>query len=297
MSLGSKLKAFPSPLEVRSRVGEMYRQLVRSSRVNISLSRAAATSAARTIDATNPRSWEFCGFSQNMEDGIIDYLCRHLLRPNRYFVEIGAGDGHENNSTWLAVALRFNGLMIDGNPESIAQCERLMRELTLGVETRSMFVEPEVCGEIAAIAIHRDPDFLSLDIDGVDYFVMKALFEAGFRPKIVAVEYNSAYGPDRRLSVEYRPGFRYKEIHDSGLYYGVSVAGWRAFFESRGYRFITVDSNGVNAFFVAPDAFDAQFVANVKGATFRENFYQASKFRTSWEQQFPIVQHLAFHAI
>jgi len=157
-----------------------------------------------------------------------------------------------------------------------------------------MFVEPETCAEIARLAVHQDPDFLSLDIDGVDYFVMSALVDAGLRPKIVAVEYNSAYGPDKKLAVQYRPGFRYLEAHASGLYYGTSVAGWRAFFERRGYRFIAVDGNGVNAFFVDTNAFDAAFIDNVRGATFQENFYQTSKYRTSWEEQFALIRHLDF---
>ena len=263
-------------------------------RTNTALSRAAATSAARTLDPTDPRSWEFCAFSQNQEDGIIDYLCRRVRRPNRYFVEIGAGNGQENNSSWLAVGLRFNGLMIDGNPTSIEQCRRLLGEFTLNVQARAMFVEPETCAEIARLAVHQDPDFLSLDIDGVDYFVMSALVDAGLRPKIVAVEYNSAYGPDKKLAVQYRPGFRYLEAHASGLYYGTSVAGWRAFFERRGYRFIAVDGNGVNAFFVDTNAFDAAFIDNVRGATFQENFYQTSKYRTSWEEQFALIRHLDF---
>jgi hypothetical protein len=265
--------------------------------VGIALSRAAATSAARVVDATDPRSWEFCGFSQNQEDGIIDFLCRNVLRPNRYFLEIGVGDGHENNTTWLAIARRFNGLMIDGNPAAIDHCRMLMSEFTVDVQARAMFVEPETCREIADLVVHKDPDFLSLDIDGVDYFVMSALFEAGLRPKVVAVEYNSAYGPERKLSVNYRPAFRFREVHPSGLYYGTSVGGWRAFFEQRGYRFVTVDSNGVNAFFVASEAFEAGFVNGIRGTGFRENFYQTAKYRTSWERQFALVEHLEFHEI
>src|SRR4029077_1079463 len=128
MSIGSKLKSLPARLAVRSRIRERYVQLLRSSRVGIALSRAAATSAARVVDATDPRSWEFCGFSQNQEDGIIDFLCRNVLRPNRYFLEIGVGDGQENNTSWLAIARRFNGLMIDGNPAAIDHCRTLMSE-------------------------------------------------------------------------------------------------------------------------------------------------------------------------
>ena len=78
-------------------------------RINMALSRGAATSALRSIDLSDPDTWEFSGFSQSGEDGIIDVLCRNIKNPNRYFVEIGASDGLENNTTWLALARRWNG--------------------------------------------------------------------------------------------------------------------------------------------------------------------------------------------
>ncbi len=59
---------------------------------------------ARDVDLRSPQSWEFSGFSQNGEDGILDVLRRQLKQRNRYFVEIGSADGLQNNSSWLVVA-------------------------------------------------------------------------------------------------------------------------------------------------------------------------------------------------
>lgn len=83
--------------------------------------------------------------------------------------------------------------------------------------------------------LHRDPDFFSLDIDSNDYFVMVALLEQGLRPKVVCVEYNSAFGPTATLSIRYTASLDYLGFHESQLYYGVSVAGWRTLFERHGY--------------------------------------------------------------
>ncbi len=89
-------------------------------RVNMALSRAQSGNY-RNLCAKTPTSWEFCGFSQNGEDGIIDYLCQKIINPNRYFVEIGAADGLENNTAWLAIARKFSGLMIEGSPQLAAR--------------------------------------------------------------------------------------------------------------------------------------------------------------------------------
>ena len=90
-------------------------------RIAIALAKGGAMMLARTVDNTDPRTWEFSGFSQNGEDGIIDVLCRQLASRNRYVVEIGAADGTENNSSWLLVAERYEGLMVEGDSRQSAR--------------------------------------------------------------------------------------------------------------------------------------------------------------------------------
>tara|TARA_B100001250_G_scaffold323150_1_gene286536 strand:+ start:533 stop:844 length:312 start_codon:yes stop_codon:yes gene_type:complete len=72
--------------------------------MSIAVARGAAVMRARDVDLRSPQSWEFSGFSQNGEDGILDVLRRQLKQRNRYFVEIGSADGLQNNSSWLVVA-------------------------------------------------------------------------------------------------------------------------------------------------------------------------------------------------
>jgi len=78
------------------------------------------------LDHTDPISWSFSGFSQNGEDGIIDYLASRLRNPNYYFVEIGAADGLENNTSWLAIARRYSGLMLEADPDAAAVCQQMI---------------------------------------------------------------------------------------------------------------------------------------------------------------------------
>jgi len=69
-----------------SKLNRYLHHLRRMQRMNMALSRGAATSALRNVDLTKPDTWEFSGFSQNGEDGIIDVLTRQILKPNRYFI-------------------------------------------------------------------------------------------------------------------------------------------------------------------------------------------------------------------
>lgn len=266
-------------------------------RIAIALSKGAAMMHSRNIDLRSPASWEFSGFSQNGEDGILDVLRKNLKESNRYFIEIGAADGIENNTGWLLVAEKYNGMLIEGSPHLVERARRTVVGYSIGAEIHNMFVTTESVRDLKAMAMHHDPDVFSLDIDGNDYHIAQAIFDAGFRPKIFAVEYNSVYGPERSMTIEYQPTFVFTLAHSTHLYYGVSISGWRRFFEQQGYRFVTVDRNGVNGFFVDPKHFDVSFLDEVKGLNFAENQSQYKKFRIPSEQQFALIADQKFATI
>jgi len=266
-------------------------------RINIALSKGAAMMQARNIDLRQPSTWEFSGFSQNGEDGILDVLRRQLKIKNRYFIEIGVSDGIENNSAWLVVAEKYAGIMIEGDSRLAARANRMIAGQSVGGECYNLFVTRENVEKLKSLSFYLNPDVFSLDIDGNDYYIAQAILDGGFRPQIFVVEYNSVYGPERHITVEYRDDFEFGSAHPTQLYYGVSIAGWRKFFKTRGYRFVTVDQNGVNAFFVDPASFDQDFLNGVKSLEFAENRYQYRKFRMPSEKQFKLIENQKFTSI
>jgi hypothetical protein len=269
-------------------------RILSTDRVALALARGAAMRNARSIDPKMPTTWEFCGFSQNGEDGITDYLLGSVRSPNRHFLEIGSASGLENNSSWLAIARRYSGLMVEANSAMARRLRSLRPIFGPGVSVVQMFVDQTNAREVVELCLHRDPDFFSLDIDGNDYYVMKALLDEGLRPKVIAVEYNSVFGPDRCTTITYRPDFVAREASPSGLYYGISIAGWKKFLTSRGYLFVTVEQNGVNAFFADPSALETDLLAEVRGLPFRENFAHLTRFRRSWPDQFELIKQMDF---
>jgi len=266
-------------------------------RIDIALNKGLAMMLSRNIDLTKPKTWEFSGFSQNGEDGILDVLRKQLLSSNRYFIEIGTSDGIENNTTWLVVAQNYSGMMIEGDPKLVARARRLVVRFSIGVECYNLFVTKENIRDLNALAFFHDPDVFSLDIDGNDYYIARSILDGGFEPKIFVVEYNSVYGPEKIMSIEYQENFDFTKAHPTQLYFGVSISGWRKFFERYGYRFVTVDQNGVNAFFVNPAYFDADFLNRIKGLKFADNRYNFSKFGMSHEDQFALIKDQNFVAI
>jgi hypothetical protein len=230
--------------------------------------RAAATASLRDIDPKKPQTWEFSGFSQHGEDGIVDYLCSHLLDPRRFFFEIGAGNGIENCTAWLAFARSYGGIWVEGNPLLCEQARTSVAGTIWNVHVVESFVAPASVPTLLKMCPHKHPDVFSLDIDSIDYHVASKILELGLRPKIWVVEYDSVFG---KVSVPNIPGFDRWAKHPSGLYYGCSVARWRALFSQYKYQFVTVDQSGCNAFFIDPNAFPVAFSDRISGASFRDN--------------------------
>ncbi len=266
-------------------------------RVAIALSRGAATMHSRKINLRQPETWEFSGFSQNGEDGILDVLRSQLLKSNRYCIEVGVEDGIECNTAWLVIAEKYNGMMIEGNLRLAKRASRIVSWYNNGAECHHFFITKENVARLKLLSLYSDPDVFSLDIDGNDYYVVQGILEAGFRPRIFVVEYNAVFGPERGLTITYDETFSYTKAHTSQLYYGVSITGWRNLFKQHGYRFITVERNGVNAFFVDPAFFAARFINNVKGRPFAENQFQLKKFRKPSEEQFALIAEQRFVSI
>lgn len=265
--------------------------------VNVALAKGANMKATRRIDLTRPETWEFSGFSQNGEDGVIDVLRGQLLDENRYVIEIGAADGMQNNSSWPVIAEMCDGLMIDGDARLIERARRTLAPYNIGADFVQMFVNKSNITALKEMAQSLDPDVFSLDIDGNDYFIAKKVLEDGFRPKIWVVEYNSAFGPERSQTIVYQEAFNFNNAHWSRLYYGVSIAGWRKLFDQFEYQFVTVDNKGVNAFFVDPAFFNSEFLGSIQGANFKENVFQRRKFRNTFGGQFALIKDQDFTEI
>jgi hypothetical protein len=263
----------------------------------MSLARGSVARSSRVLDLSNPASWEFSGFSQNGEDGIIEVLLQHIREPNRYFVEIGSSDGLENNTSWLSLVHRYSGLWIEADQVSAARARELFAPLNHGVQLIGQPATPANVSTLLERARVRNPDLLSLDIDSYDYFVGEAIFAAGMRPKLFVVEYNSAFGPSASLAVAFSETVKPHQSLAEKLAYGCSLGAWKALFAREGYQFVTVERNGVNAFFVDTAAFPVEFLDRIAGLAFAENYAQLVDCSGGWQEQWKLIQDFQFAQI
>jgi hypothetical protein len=197
------------------------------------------------------RDTEFKVFSQWGEDGIMQFLVSRLSPPD-VFVEIGVGDYSEANTRFLVMKDNWRGVIVNGGTAHIDFLRRSEMAWRWSVTPISSFVTAEnIDALIMQAEIKGDIGVLSIDIDGVDYWVWRAISVVS--PWIVAIEYNSAFGPEKAVTVPYRPDFMASRAHYTGVYLGASLAALHHLGAELGYRLVGVGSNGVNAFFVRDD--------------------------------------------
>jgi hypothetical protein len=91
-------------------------------------------------------------------------------------------------------------------------------------------------------------DILVLDIDGIDYWILKALPEKF--SKIAVVEYNSIFGPNLEVTIPNLANFDRKKYHYSYLCYGVSLKALIKLMNKKKYVFVGTNIACHNAFFV-----------------------------------------------
>jgi hypothetical protein len=186
-------------------------------------------------------------YSQNGEDGIIAEIFRQV-GATKSFVEFGVEDGLECNTAYLARRLGWGGVMMEADERRFAALRKNYRRFPKVKLVQALVTVENASRIFAEAGVPREFDLLSIDIDGNDYWVWKALL-AQFRPLACVIEFNANYPPPARWVIEYDAGFRW----DDTTYYGASLSSMVALGDGAGYAFVGADCNLVNAFFVRRD--------------------------------------------
>lgn len=205
---------------------------------------------SRYQDPKKLNKFERQHYSQNGEDGIIEEIFRRIGTTNKYFVEFGASsDGLENNTASLLYN-GWQGFWLEPSEKNVARIKdkyiEMVKQKKLHVE--AAFVTAENVEELFLSAeVPAEFDFLSIDIDGNDYWVWKAI--EAYRPRALVIEYNAVHGAVQKWVMTYNAGY----VWDGSDYYGASLKSLELLAKEKGYALVGCDFTGLNAFFVRKD--------------------------------------------
>ena len=191
-------------------------------------------------------------FSQDTEDGIIQLLLKTLNINDIKFVEIGTQDYSESNTRYLFETKRCEGLIIDPFPNLKKKIKSILRIWKNTLNIHNDYTNSNNIVEILKkYSFDKNIDLFSLDIDGIDYWVLDAI--PSKISKIFVVEYNPYYGPNLEISAPNIDKFDRFKYHSTGFCWGASLKAIINLMHKKGYTFVGTNRLNVNSFFILND--------------------------------------------
>lgn len=209
----------------------------------------------------NPRSltkFQSQVYSQNAEDGIIAEIFNRIGTSDKYFIEIGIGNGLENNTRFLLQS-EWVGTWIDNSKQNTKLAKKYFPKelennsltiITANVESyniKEIFKKAEVKTEF---------DFLSIDIDMNTHHIWKSIDT--YHPRVVCVEYNSSIPPSVDYCTPYSPNMEWDGFSN---HFGAGLKTLEKIGSDLNYNLVGCDYLGVNAFFVRKDLCEDYFLS------------------------------------
>lgn len=170
-------------------------------------------------------------YSQTGEEGVIAGIFANVGETSRYLVDLGAGDGTKLSNTRLLLERGWHGARFDAAYAGDVSQERITAE--------------NVAAIFLKYGVPSSFDLLSLDIDGIDWWVLRALLRAGYQPRVACLEINPGLPAEPPVAVAYDPALAFCETD----YFGASLGAYRRLMAAHGYRLVHVQGD-MNAFFV-----------------------------------------------
>jgi len=201
-------------------------------------------------------------FSQNGEDGIIDYLIHKLNVDNKNFVEIGVGNYRESNTRFLYNRYHSKGLIIDYIDDMKNKVKKHVNFWKGDLRICKQKIDSDNILDLLNKNCDYEIDLFSIDIDSIDYWIIKKL--KNNISKIFVAEYNPVFGAELEVTVPNISGFERSKYHYSYLCYGMSLKALINLMDQKGYYFIGTNLQKINAFFISKKFKKEEFFKNIK---------------------------------
>ncbi len=209
-------------------------------------------------------------YSQFDEDGIIREIFNRIQVTNKTFVEIGIGDGLENNT----LALLFDGwrgLWIEASRKSVKRIKNNFSNIISNeyLKVINSFVNKQNINKLISSEIDSEEiDLLSIDIDGNDFHVFNAI--KCIKPRVVIIEYNAKFQP----AINYCMDYDESHVWQGDDCFGASLKFLEVNFLKSDYCLVGCSLSGVNAFFVRNDLVSDKFLEPFSS----ENHYEPARY-------------------
>lgn len=161
-------------------------------------------------------------YSQNGEELIIqsmlDIVTKKGGQTNNFLVELGAGDGYHLSNSRFFIDKGWKSILIDADNRGNTN----VKEHKITRENINSLLKQYKCP--------KDFDFLSIDLDGNDYWIIEEILKE-YSPKLIVAEFNAAFGYDCSKTIKYDSEFSW----EGDTYFGFTLEAGRKLGEANGY--------------------------------------------------------------
>jgi hypothetical protein len=229
------------------------------------------------------QSVEFRNYSQNGEDGILLFLFSVAGMGFKRAVEICAGNGIECNTANLILHHGWDALLVDGDAAEITRGQNFYARHPETFRIGPTLIRDWVTAEdintlLAGHGFNTDLDLLSLDLDGMDYWILNAISSL---PRVIVCEYNNCIPAGESVTVPYNAQFTAEagEFLGDG-YFGASLDAFVKLLNARGYRLVGANRHHTNAFFLREDV--AESIHEVPASDWLNSPWARHRQKTIW---------------
>lgn len=225
-------------------------------RNNAYLARQEINDIKEYLTTIDPKRLEIFGwkvYSQGDEDGIIDAIFHRLGINKGTFAEIGVENGLECN-TLLLLHQGWKGFWFESNEDYAKQIQNKFSNVK-GLGLCVGKITKENINQIFRDMNITDLDFLSIDIDGMDIYLLE---ELEIKPKVICIEYNAKWP----AHVYKKPIYNINYSWSGTDYMGSSLRAITELANCKGYDLVGTSITGANAFFLRKDLVSGKFPNN-----------------------------------
>jgi hypothetical protein len=192
--------------------------------------------------------------SQCDEDGILQNIISRLaFDPGLCtFLEVGAGDGRENNTALLVNILGWRGVWVDPSDQMKNFAQLVGPQSSLQIITNKLSPDSDFSSLFNALDKvgckpgnnGRSIGVLSLDIDSYDLDLLETLLSY-LDPEILVLEYNASFPPPIQTRINYED----TSTWEGDNFYGASLSAQEVALRDK-YMLVGTSMSGVNSFWV-----------------------------------------------
>jgi len=201
-------------------------------------------------------------YSQFGEEPLWDFIFANIGVTNKFLVDFGAGGlGCAMSNSRSLIERGWSGLRMDGEPDPDTD---IKKEFITKENIIKLFKKHKVPTEF---------DFLSIDVDGNDYWILDALLEK-YAPRLICAEFNGTIKSGISKVIKYNPNHTWQ----NNDYYGFSFDAGVKLGHKHNYTVIH-QVNSTNIYFIRKDLVNW---ADDFGVSYIPNQYHANFPNGEW---------------